>query len=61
MAIIQTKIYVMATLLGFEIKLLKGEKAELDTRYYGHEILPPKKDVQIAYRPRPNPITVTMS
>ena len=51
-AICQLKWFVMSLLTRFELALDDGQHAELDTKYYGHEILPPANDVTMTYRMR---------
>jgi len=53
-AITQGKWFLMSLVYSFDFELCKGESTELDVNYYGHEILPPVRDVQIRYRMREN-------
>ncbi|CAH1784516.1 unnamed protein product [Owenia fusiformis] len=59
-ALIQLKWFVLYMLNRFEFEHLEGEKAELDFQYHGHEIIPPKKDVQIRYRELSNRRTLCL-
>ncbi|XP_023930362.1 25-hydroxycholesterol 7-alpha-hydroxylase-like [Lingula anatina] len=54
MAMLQLKWYMLAMVNRLDIELLPGEKAEYAVEYYGHEILPPRKDVNVRMRLRPN-------
>ena len=51
-AMLQLKWYLVTMFNHFELELLDGEHAEYDYQYHGHEVLPPKKDVQFRYRLR---------
>lgn len=51
---LQLKWYIIRMITAFELELRSDFKAELATEYHGHEILPPRKDINVAYRPIPN-------
>lgn len=50
----QLKWYLLTVLARFDMQLLPGEHAEFDDQYHGHEILPPKADVNFRYKVRQN-------
>jgi len=49
-ALLQLKWYMLTIMTRFEMRLEPGEHAEYDANYHGHEILPPKRDVNIRFR-----------
>ena len=51
-AICQLKWFVLTLLTRFDLALEEGQHAQLDSKYYGHEILPPANDVTMTYRLR---------
>ncbi|ESN98667.1 hypothetical protein HELRODRAFT_188864 [Helobdella robusta] len=59
-AILQTKVYAMSVISRFNFQMMPGEVAEIDSRYHGHEILPPVKDVQVKFRPISNPYNIAI-
>ena len=46
-ATLQLKWYIMSVVSQFKLRLQEGEHAEYAYEYHGHEVLPPKKDVNI--------------
>ncbi|XP_041348308.1 cytochrome P450 7A1-like [Gigantopelta aegis] len=53
-AMLQTKWFLMNLVNSFDIELLPGEETTPDTSFYGHEILPPRRDVNVKYRLKDN-------
>lgn len=53
-AITQSKWFLLTSIYSFDMELCEGESTEPDINYYGHEILPPTKEVQVRYRLRQN-------
>lgn len=51
-ALLQTKWYLISMLHKYDFELLDGESCDFDTRFPGHEIIPPTNDVQMRYRSR---------
>lgn len=49
-ALLQLKWYLLTIVTRFEMRLQEGEHAQYDTTLYGHEILPPVRDVNIDFR-----------
>lgn len=52
MSMLQIKWTLINILNSFDMRLEAGQKTELNTQYYGHEILPPVNDVNISYTHR---------
>ena len=52
-ALLQLKWFLLTVLTRFELRPRDGERAEYDANYHGHEILPPVRDVQVDFRPKP--------
>lgn len=57
-ALLQLKWFIVRLLTRFEMRLEDGAPAEYDNSYHGHEILPPKSDINLTFRHRPNPPTL---
>ncbi|XP_076448453.1 cytochrome P450 7A1-like [Babylonia areolata] len=53
MSLLQIKWFLLNVLNGVSMELVEGERTELNTKYYGHEILPPVNDVQVRYSLKP--------
>lgn len=53
-AIVQSKWFLLSSMYSFDMELCDGESTQPDINYYGHEILPPTKEVQIRYKLRQN-------
>ncbi|KAK2147528.1 hypothetical protein LSH36_548g01004 [Paralvinella palmiformis] len=48
-ALLQLKWFIVSVVRRFHLRLLDGEHAEYAYEYHGHEVLPPKKDVQVEF------------
>ncbi|KAL8594934.1 hypothetical protein ACOMHN_038497 [Nucella lapillus] len=54
MSMLQIKWFLMNLLNSFTLELMEGERTEMNTQYYGHEILPPVNDVKVRYSFNPD-------
>ncbi|KAL3852278.1 hypothetical protein ACJMK2_015942 [Sinanodonta woodiana] len=52
LAIAQSKWFLMCLVNMFDLELLEGQRTCPDSAYHGHEILPPKNDVEVRFRHR---------
>jgi hypothetical protein len=54
MALLEMKWYIINFLNALDMELLPGESTEVNTQFYGNEVLPPVNDVKVQYRLREN-------
>jgi len=59
-ALIQLKLYIVAIMSRFEMRIIDSKRAEYDCRYYGHEVLPPINDIHFEYAARENFPTIEL-
>lgn len=57
-ALLQLKWFILRLFTRFQLEQVEGKSAELDHNYHGHEVLPPKQDVDIRFRQISNPPTL---
>ncbi|XP_076469064.1 cytochrome P450 7A1-like [Babylonia areolata] len=61
MSMLQIKWFLINLLNSFTLDLVEGERTELNTKFYGHEILPPVNDVQVRYALKPQATRLVFS